>query len=215
MKALGILGFVLFSSMAVTPQTAEAATTYHCNGNYAQSGSTYYHANGNYFKSGSTLYHPNGNYLKSGSTLYHPNGNYLKSGSTYYHANGNYLISGSTFYYANGNYLKSGSTCYYENGNYMGTCPSTLTITSNGGSAGIATMVLDLENKTISSYSVQFIGSNYVENYAIDMDGEILSLNSSCSSSGDVDQGTVNSVISMFNQSNAKTRSEIQSKICQ
>lgn len=192
------------------------ATAYHCNGSYAQSGSTYYHANGNHFKSGSTLYHQNGNYLKSGSTLYYPNGSYLKSGSTFYHANGNHLISGSTFYYANGNYLKSGSTCYYENGNHMGICPRTVTISNKGGDLGIETLVVDLENSTLSSYSVQFAGNGYIENYAIDMEGEILSLTSSCSDASDnIDTEVVSSVVSLFNQANLKTRDEIKSRICQ
>ena len=149
------------------------------------------------------------------ATTYLCNGNYMRSGSTFYHSNGNYLISGSTLYYANGNYLKSGSTCYYENGNNMGACPRTISIMSNGGESGVATMVVDLENNSITNYSVQFTGNGFIENYSIDMEGEILNLMSSCSNSSDnVDTDAVNSVISLFNQANVKTRDEIKSRLC-
>jgi len=100
----------------------------------------------------------------------------------------------------------------------MGTCPKTYSLTNANGdkASGAITIELDLTNTTVKSYSVQVSGTGFTETYTIDMEGEILELDSSCSSNdnGSVDGNTLTTISQLFNQTNAATKKAVKDQIC-
>ena len=196
--------------------SAQAEYQYYCNGKYKQYDSYFYHPNGKYLKYDSYLYHPNGKYLKYDSYFYHPNGKYLKYDAYFYHPNGKYLKYDSYFYHENGKYLKYGNECYFDNGTAMGKCPATYTVSSSDGENGVISTEINLKDGAINRYTVRVAGDGYVETYSVDMSGQLLDIDATCSggSGGEVNSETVDSIMRLYNQSNAKTTEAVKSQIC-